>query len=156
MIKYTVPSIVTLASHTIDCFRVLTTDYDIVLFLSTDSIKDKLKLAVPPQGIINNCDVCDVQAFFDALEESGEEAHQQLTQLLTDGLDNPTDGSGKAPVNYDINMNRLPSGMLIKLLKTVAVALDEEVYVSSPDAYRLKRKYGKPTARSRKSNKGFR
>lgn len=158
-IKFTVPSVVVVDGHIINCWRVMTTDYDIVLFLSTASISSKLRLTVPPTGAISNCDICDIQAFFDILEVSEEDHHQRLAERLTEGIDNPTGDDGKPPVRYDevrhdINIKRVPSGMLIRLLKNVMIALDEEVYLNATDARQLRRKYGRTTT-TNKSNKGF-
>lgn len=162
-IKFTVPSVVVApGGYIIDCFRVLTSDYYIVLFLSTASIQNKLRLVVEPQGEINGTPVCDIQELFNKLEQSTEEDHQRMAKLLADGLDNPTnEEDDTVPVRYDavrhdINMKRVPSGMLIKLLKTVSIALDEEVYLTATEARCLRRKYGKRTTSiAKKTNKGF-
>lgn len=151
----------------INGFKILD-DKEIFLFLSVESIEEKLGILVEPVGVIRNTEVADLEALLVAAENAGRE---DLITQLDKGLDYTTTTIDNLPVRkYSdgsigvewttlvpfLNFNKISKAQLIRILSVVSFGLDETPITSLKDARWLLKKYQRkaPPVR-RKPGGGF-
>ena len=163
-------------NRTLDGFRIWD-DGEIFLFLTTNSVEAVLGLKIDnPTGIIRGTDVVDIKTILITAEEANRE---DLIYLLDNSVNHTNitiDWKGKeiGARYYDdeinqgtlvplanilplINVNKIPRNVIIKLLKDVAIPLDEVPLLKLPEAKYLLDKYGRPTKLNKisKVSRGF-
>jgi hypothetical protein len=138
-----------------DGFKVVDNNYDITLFVTTNSIKEKLNVNVEPQGQIKNIDVVDVQSMIDCLEQAQHPVFDVLSAEFDLIQEIDCEKAGWiAWAKVKPLLGKLSKSELINVLKLTTQSMSEDCYLPLVVYQRLIRKYGSKSNKS-KSNKGF-
>ena len=145
-------------------------DNDIVLFITTQSIKEQLDIDIKADGTIWNCGVVGVDTLFNKLEEIDSplaEAMVETTEYVRETIEiygysleayyYQTEHGYMIPVNNAVRLCRpLPTYVKQRILKCCQYSLCETPLITLNDtAFMLKAFGKKPAKQLAKSAKGF-
>lgn len=159
--KYTIQTTCTIGNHTtnikLDAFKVLTDDFNIIIFVTTASVKEKLNIDSEPQGQIRGVNVVDIQQLLNDLESADHPVFDVLAADFDTIQDLQPEELGY--VTYEQvkgMMPTLPSHVQLDVLKLSTQSMSEDCYISQRYYTWLRQKYYKNRGQSQSKNRrGF-
>jgi hypothetical protein len=158
---YSLPTTITVGNSNIDLrfdgFKILTSHYDVVLFITTNSIKHHLNVDVEPQGTIKGHSVVDVQTMVDTLEQCNHPTFDILSAEFD--LIQEIDCKKAGYIKWECVKHLLPKlskSDLINTLKLSTQSMSEDIYFPLNSYKWLMSKYSsKSNNKSKAKSKGF-